>query len=136
MTSIVWSDEPEVVEGSSVVDSIQAAYSEIVHWRQNLFTVPYGSAGKAFVKEMTRLLRAFSEQSSLEGIAVKASMVLPTLILQRPHQTSRAKDHVKCLSRRMPAWRLGLIDELGREDRTIQQCLPKRCLNNQTESHF
>ena len=133
---IVWSDEPGVVDGSSVVDSINAAHSEIVHWRQNLFTVPFGHEGKAFIAELTRLLRAFVDKSCLEIIAVKASMVLPTLVLQRPHPASRAKDHTQCLTRRMRAWRLGRIDELVREGRTIQKCLPKRKPADQDEGQF
>ena len=135
-SSVVWSNEPEAVDGSSVVDSITAAYSEVVHWRQNLFTIPYGQEGKAFITELTRLLRAFVDKSGLEGIALKASMVLPALVLQRPHSTSRAKDHVQCLSRRLRAWRLGLIDELVREGRTIQKCLPKRSSVDRDGDHF
>ena len=30
-SSVVWSNEPEAVDGSSVVDSITASYSEVVH---------------------------------------------------------------------------------------------------------
>ena len=119
-----------------MVDSITAAYSEVVHSRQNLFTIPYGQEGKAFNTELTRLLRAFVDKSGLEGIALKASMVLPALVLQRPHSTSRAEDHVQCLSRRLRAWRLGLIDELVREGKTIQKCLPKRSSVDRDGDHF
>ena len=135
-SSVVWSNDPEAVDGLSVVDSITAAYSEVVHWRQNLFTIPFGQEGKAFITELTRLLRAFVDKSGLEGIALKASMVLPALVLQRPHSTSRARDHVQCLSRRLRAWRLGRIDELVREGRTIQKCLPKRSSVDRDEDHF
>ena len=34
------------------------------------------------------------------------------------------------------AWRLGRIDELLREGRTIQKCLPKRKPADQEEGHF
>ena len=108
----------------------------IGNWRQNLFTIPYGQEGKAFITELTRLLRAFVDKSGLEGIALKASMVLPALVLQRPHSTSRAKDHVRCLSRRLRAWRLGLIDELVREGRTSQKCLQKRSSVDRDGDHF
>ena len=127
-SSIVWSDEPDVMDGPLVADAITDAYGEVVHWRQNLFTVPYGQEGKAFINEITRLLRAFVDRSGLEGIALKAMMVLPSLVLQRPHSMSRAKDHVKCLSRRLRAWRLGHIDDLVREGRTVQKGLPKRSI--------
>ena len=36
----------------SVVDSINAAYAEIVHWWRNLFLLPFGKAAKAFVQEL------------------------------------------------------------------------------------
>ena len=135
-SSVVCSNEPEAVDGASVVDSITAAYSVVVHWRQNLFTIPYGQEGKSFITELTRLLRAFVDKSGLEGIALKASMVLPALVLQQPHSTSRVKDHIQCLSRRLRAWRLGLIDELVREGKTIQKCLPKRSSVDRDGDHF
>ena len=111
-----WSDEPIAVDVPSVVDSINAAYAEIVHWRRNLFLVPFGKVGKAFVHELSRLHQAVGEHSSLETIA----MVLPALLLQRPHSSSRVKDHTHCLERRLPLWRAGRIDELIRESCTIQ----------------
>ena len=39
-----------------------------VHWRKNLFKVPSGKAGKAFVIEIARLLRAYAEAETLEAI--------------------------------------------------------------------
>ena len=69
---VVWSNEPEAVDDSSVVDSITAAYSEVVHWKQNLFSIPFRQErGEAFLTELTRLLRAF-DKHDLEGIALKA----------------------------------------------------------------
>ena len=135
-SATIWTEERDSVDGISVVHSINAAYGEIVHWRQNLFTVPYGPAGKAFVAELTRLLRAFTEHSSLEGIALKAAMVLPALVLQRPHSSSRAKEHVDCLTRRLRAWRLGRIDELMREGRTIQNSSRPKCNPGSDKDHF
>ena len=37
--------------------SLNSAYSEIVHWRPNLFIVPYGNIGKTFVLELSRLFK-------------------------------------------------------------------------------
>lgn len=37
--------------------SVMAAYNEVLHWRKNFFPVLYGSVGKRFVSEMSRLYR-------------------------------------------------------------------------------
>ena len=50
-------------------------------------------------------------------------MILPSLILQKPYHGSKAKDHVKCIERRMIQWRDGDIDGLLQECLTIQQHL-------------
>ena len=36
---------------------INSSYEEVIHWKRNLFMVPFGSAGISFVKEISRLLR-------------------------------------------------------------------------------
>ena len=73
---------------------ITCCYAEVVHWKRNLFKIPSGKAGNSFVKEITRLLRAYTEASALESVALKAVMVMPHLLLQKSHRTSKAKDHV------------------------------------------
>ena len=35
--------------------ALEDAYTEIVHRRKNVFSVPYGNAGKSFVSELSRL---------------------------------------------------------------------------------
>ena len=44
-------------------------YSELVHWQKNTFTFPVGKAGKEFVLEVNRLLRAYADGRELESIA-------------------------------------------------------------------
>jgi len=111
------------LEGEDFAHALTAAYAEVVHWRRNIFSVPSGSAGKAFVLELSRLIRAFCERSALETVAMKAIMVLPHLALQKPHPTSTSKEHQACLERRLVAWEQGDIDGLIREGRTIQHHL-------------
>ena len=41
---------------------ISAAYDKVAHWRQNLFNIPCGSAGGAFVDELARLIKKFTER--------------------------------------------------------------------------
>lgn len=47
-------------------------------------------------------------------------MILPTLLLQKPSQKSKAKQHSCALERRLHQWRCGQIDELIKEVRQIQ----------------
>jgi len=58
------------------------AYEKIVHWRQNLFLVPSGQSGKKFIREVTRLINSWVDNSSIKGIAFKAIMVMPALSFQ------------------------------------------------------
>ena len=74
--------------------------------------VPFGRAGTDFVKELTSLFNNYGTASSMECIALKAAMVMPALLLQRPHRDSKSRDHVACLERRLPLWRNGNIKSL------------------------
>ncbi len=42
-------------------------------------------------------------------------MVLPALVLQKPHRTSKTKDHIKCLDMRLEKWKDGNLNELVKE---------------------
>ena len=82
-----WGD----VDGETFAHSVVCCYEETVHWRRNLFKVPSGKAGKSFIHELTKLFRAYADGSALESIALKAAMVLPALMLQKPHQKSKPR---------------------------------------------
>ena len=69
------------IDGKKVTEDIDKIYSEIVHWRHNLFKVPSGKQGKAFIHEMARLFSGYAEATSMEGVAIKAAMVFPALVL-------------------------------------------------------
>lgn len=111
------------LDGASFSQAIHAAHAEVVHWRRNIFLVPSGEQGKGFVTELARLFQAYAEGSSWESFALTAAMTMPSLLLQKPHPQSTAKDHVACLQRRMNAWKSGDIDGLLRECRAIQHHL-------------
>ena len=55
--------------------------------------------GKAFVNELARLFSAHG--STLEHAAFKATIILPLLVLQKPHRKSKPKDHTAILERRL-----------------------------------
>ena len=82
-------------------------YEEVVHWRWNLFKIPSGRQGKAFVQEMVSLFQSYVNASAREKVALKAAMVLPALVLQKPSKTSKSKDHIKCMERRHSLWKQG-----------------------------
>ena len=109
------------IDGETFSHSIECCYAEVVHWKRNLFKIPSGKAGKAFVRELSRLFRAFGDCSALDCVALKAAMVLPALLLQRPHVKSKAKDHSTHLERRLKLWEKGDINSLVIEARTIQR---------------
>ncbi len=117
--------------GNEFMQTINEAYSEVVHWRRNIFLVPSGNAGKKFVREITRLLNAYTHSSALETIAFDAIMVACQLLLQKPHSASKARDHVAALDRRLNAWHAGDVKGLLREGRTIQNHFPMRRTKNE-----
>ena len=96
------------------------AYDEIVHFRRNIFKVPSGRSGKAFIEELTFWIKQFNSNSDLNSVALKAFMVLPTLILQKPSATSKSKEHSAAIERRLNLWRQGDLDLLLKEVRFIQ----------------
>ena len=86
----------------SLTDQMSRAYTEVVFWKKNVFTVPLGASGKSFASELSRLFQAYSDGS---GIALKAITVASRLLLQKPFRTSKAKDHTSCLERRLTSWK-------------------------------
>ena len=111
-----WGDK----DGKTFAQSINLCYKETVHWRRNLFKVPTGKSGKALVRELARMFQAYADGSALEGIVLQAAMVMPALLLQKPHPKSKAKEHTQHLERRLQLWLEGNIDSLMDEGRTIQ----------------
>ena len=115
-----------VEDSASFIASVEDAYKEIVFWRQNQFMLSTGKAGEAFICELAKCLSYMVKAPPLERIALKCAMILPSLILQKPHSRSRSADHVKAVHRRMQRWKNGEILDLLHEGRTIQQRLPER----------
>ena len=110
-------------KGSDFLRDLDTAYEQIVYWRQNLFLLPTGKAGKKFIREITRLINCWIDNTALKPIALKSIMVMPALLLQKPSRTSKSKDHFLALSRRIELWEKGNINELLHEGVTIQTLL-------------
>ena len=122
------------IDGKSFGHSIDCCYTEITHWKRNLFKIPSGKTGKSFVRELSCLFTAYANSSALESIALKASMVMPALLLQKPHQKSKAKEHCIHLDRRLQLWSKGEINALVLEGRVIQRQFNQASRNNETQS--
>ena len=59
-------------------------------------------------------------------MALQATMVMPALLLQKPHPKSKAKEHSVHLNRRLKQWMNGDIIHLLDEGRVIQQRLDRQ----------
>ena len=95
-----WGD----MSGEQFCDFIVSAYEEVVHWRPNVFMIPFGKAGKSFVRDLAKLYQAYVDQSALHSVALMACSMMQPLLLQKPYRQSKAKDHSACLSRRLDLW--------------------------------
>ena len=126
-----WGD----LDSATFIHSIDAAYAEVVHWRKNTFTVPYGNAGKRFVSELSRLFRAYADSSALECVAMRAITVMSILLLQKPFCKSKSRHHSSCLERRIITWLSGDVNNLICEGRSIQKRLPKSSSSSANSNH-
>ena len=113
--SFVWGE----VDGDSFFHSVTCCYDEVIHWRKILFRIPSGKSGRAFVSELCRLFHAYATGSALECVAMKAIMIMPILLLQRPHYWSKNDDNITHLCRRLDLWNNGDIDSLVSEGRVL-----------------
>ena len=111
---------------SAFVRMVDSAYEVVVHWRRNLFIVPFGEAGSAFVEELARLIQGFADGTHLRGVAWKAVSVACHLLLQKPHDSRLMNDHPGHLRRRLSLWRAGDVATLFSECVCIQRHLPAR----------
>lgn len=105
---------------------INSSYDEVIHWKPNLFLVPYGSAGTSFVKELTCLFQSFAEGSCLERTSMKAITLFQILMLQKPSKRSKIKEHISHLQQRLDMWIKGDIAQLMDEGKHIQVQLTSR----------
>ena len=89
-------------------------YAEVVHWRRNWFSVLFGKTGKDLVREPQHLKTNFESCHNSSY-----------LLLQKPSNRSKTKDHIKCLERRLADWSNGDLEELVKEGRSLQHRLPR-----------
>lgn len=72
------------MDGETFRYTLNGIYDETVHWIRNVFKVPSGKAGTAFVRELSQIFRSYADCSALDSVAMKAAMsCLPALLLQK-----------------------------------------------------
>ena len=128
--NVLWDE----VDSETYSHSLESCYSEVVHWKRYFFRLLFGHVGNCVVKELTRLFNAFANASALESVALKAAMVLPSLLLQRTHAKSKAKEDVVHLERRLKLWLKGDLNTLLVEGRAIQHLLSRKRTITRTRS--
>ena len=109
-------------------------YGKIVFYKQNIFKLPSGTAGKNYIREVTRLVRAWTTNSELKNVAWKCIMIMPCLLLQKPSKDSKSKDHSVALKRRLLIWQNGNLFELLKECDTIQNRIKSSNPRNTSEA--
>ena len=114
--SFMWGE----LEGAAFAQRISSVYDVVVHWHRNLLLVPFGKVGKAFVKELTKLFTAYGEGGAMECVAMKAAMVMCSLVLQKPQCSAKSRDLIICLECRLDLWGQVMIGELTQEGKVIQ----------------
>ena len=73
--------------------------------------------------ELASWLRQYNVDSDCRAIALKVFFTLPSLLLQKPSKSSKAKDHLAKLVERLKMWQEGKLSELLCDARLIQKRL-------------
>ena len=105
---------------------VKSAYKEIITWKKNLFFLPRGKSGTDFLKELTRLIYLFVDKTKWQRIALSLVHIFVPLMLQKPCQRSKARDHAKYLALRLDMWKNGELDKLISEGKEIQKRMLKK----------
>ena len=114
-------------DGNYFSNLIESFYDEGVFWKKNVFEIPSGKAGKAFIRLQTEWLSKFNTDTNFKRISLKVFMILPIILLQKPSARSKAKDHSEALLRCTDWFQSGDIERLIAEGQEIQRRLkPKK----------
>ena len=77
---------------ASFCNTINGVYDEIVHFRRNIFNIPSGRAGKAFIEELIFWIKHFNSNSDLSKESylqlLSFWIVRPQRAYSTLHQTS------------------------------------------------
>ena len=85
----------------SIRACISRTYNTITMWRKNVFLLPRGKAGTNLIKELTRLLYLFIDNTKWTRLGISLVHIFLPLMLQKPSSKSKARDHAKYLEKRL-----------------------------------
>ena len=108
---------------STFKKELNNAYEKIVHWKKNLFMLPSGADWKRYVEEVIRLMKLWIQDTLLKLISLKAVYIMPALLYQKPSESSKIKDNLQALERRIKLSDEGNIEGLLYEGITIRKKL-------------
>ena len=63
-----------------------------------------GASGNKYIDETARLFNPWVSNRPYESIALKAVRVMPALLLQKPSESLKSKEHLEVLTRRLSLW--------------------------------
>ena len=107
----------------SIKTCISATYREVISWRKNIFMLPRGKAGTDFLKELSRLLYLFIDDTKWSRIALSLVHIFLPLMLQKPSRKAKARDNSRFLTERLKHWSEGNVGALLEEGKEIQRRL-------------
>ena len=99
---------------------IKEAYEKVVYWPRNIFELPKGQYGKAFIREITEWVNRWSNNTEYRDIAFDPIFVMPNLLLQRTNIKAKGSENKGTLNRRLSMWREGKVIELLNEGQALQ----------------
>lgn len=111
------------MSGKYFSTQVNEVYDEITEWRKMSSSYLQGNMERLFTSELTSWLSKFNSDSPYQCIALKAFMILPSILLQKPPKKSKAKEHSVSLERRLRQWHLGELNLIRCECREIQRKL-------------
>lgn len=82
------------IRGIIAKNNIKSCYEKVVLWRRNLFLLAKGTAVKNYIREITKLLNAWIDDTPLRKCAMHEIHIMPSLLLHKPFNSSKSKDHV------------------------------------------
>ena len=88
------------VDRKEFTERVKQIYEQIVYWKKNLLLLSSERASRSFSEDTVRLLNNQIEGAALKNMSIKAAMIIPSLLWQKPSKKSRLKDHLVALKRR------------------------------------
>jgi len=76
------------------------------------FLLQTGASWERFITETTRLIDNWNNKSLISNVSLKLLFAKPSLLLQKPSKSSKAKDHAQCLTRSLELWQKGDFDTI------------------------